>query len=222
MTSPSNDVHGIIFDMDGVLCDSEAFMAEAGCAMFRQVHGVEVVPGDFHPFSGMGEDRYLGGVANRYGVTLTMPRDKIRAYELYLDIVRGRLQPLPGCREFIASCRKRGLKLAVASSADWMKVVGNLRELGLPPSQFDAVVSGSDVQHKKPHPEIFLKAAALIGLEPRQCVVVEDAVSGVTAAQAAGCRCLGLTTSLDAETLRKAGATWIAADLSRVSPADLV
>jgi HAD superfamily hydrolase (TIGR01509 family) len=215
-------IEAVIFDMDGVLCDSEAFMAEAGCRMFHEVYGVRVEPGAFAAFSGMGEDRYLGGVAAIHGVKLTMPRDKARAYELYLEIVRGRMQPLPGARGFIGQCRGKGLKLAVASSADWVKVEGNLREIGLPPDTFDAVVCGSDVTHKKPDPEIFLTAAGKLGVSPGRCVVVEDAVSGVTAARAAGCRCLGLTTSLDAGTLRQAGATWVASDLSAVTVSDLV
>jgi beta-phosphoglucomutase-like phosphatase (HAD superfamily) len=78
------------------------------------------------------------------------------------------------------------------------------------------------VTHKKPDPEIFLTAAGKLGVSPGRCVVVEDAVSGVTAARAAGCRCLGLTTSLDAGTLRQAGATWVASDLSAVTVSDLV
>lgn len=222
MSNSLSHIAAVIFDMDGVLCDSESFMAEAGCRMFQEVHGVRVEPRAFAPFAGMGEDRYLGGVAALHGVTLSMPADKARAYELYLEIVRGRLDPLPGARTFISQCRQNDLKLAVASSADWIKVEGNLREIGLPPATFDAVVCGSDVTRKKPDPEIFLAAAGRLGLRPKVCVVVEDAVSGVKAARAAGCRCLGLTTSLDAETLRQAGATWVASDLSAVTLSDLV
>ena len=68
-----NDHRGIFFDMDGVLCDSEALIAEAACRMFAERHGVRPRPEDFQPFIGTGEDRYLGGVAEKYGVALNRP-----------------------------------------------------------------------------------------------------------------------------------------------------
>ncbi len=220
MNEPHPPFAGVIFDMDGVLCLSEPFIAEAGCRMFAEAHGVAVRPEDFVPFVGTGEDRFLGGVAEKYGVTLSMPRDKERTYAIYLEIIRGRLQPLPGVREFIAGCRRRGLRLAVATSADRVKMDGNLREIGLPAETFDACVTGSEIVHKKPNPEIFLRAAEKLALPPTRCLVIEDAPNGVAAGKAAGSRCLGLTTSFDNATLTKAGADWIAPDLARV-PATL-
>jgi len=207
---------GVIFDMDGVLCDSEPFICEAAMAMFREQHGIAVAAADFVPFVGAGENRYLGGVAEKHGVTLDLERDKARTYAIYLQIIQGRLEPLEGVREFIADCRRRGLKLAVASSADRPKVDGNLRQIGLPWSTFDAVVNGLDVVHKKPDPEIFLLAASKLSLPPERCVVVEDAPNGIQAAKSAGAACLGLTTSFSAATLRQSGADWTAANLAHV------
>lgn len=216
MNESSNAFAGVIFDLDGVLCDSELFTAEAGCGMFAEMHGVTVQPEDFRPFIGMGEDRYIGGVAEKYGIALQMPRDKDRMYSLYLEIIKGRMPPLPGAMEFIAACRRRGQKLAVATSADLIKMEGNLAQIGLPARMFDACVSGNDITHKKPDPEIFLRAAEKLHLPPSRCLVVEDAPNGVRAGKAAGSRCLGLTTSFDEATLRAAGADWIAPDLARV------
>jgi beta-phosphoglucomutase len=207
---------GIIFDMDGVLCDSEHFICEAACAMFRQRFSQVVTREDFVPFVGAGENRYLGGVAEKYGIRLDMPADKDLTYAIYLQIIRGRLGPLPGVRQFIARCRNMGLKLAVASSADRIKVEGNLAEIGIGAETFDAVVTGSDVEHKKPHPELFLAAADRIGLPAGRCLVVEDAPNGIQAARAAGARCLALTTSFPEDILRAAGADYIAADLAQV------
>ena len=199
--------------MDGVLCDSERFICEAACRMFAERHACRVCEADFVPFVGAGEDRYLGGVAERHGVRLDMPRDKERTYEIYLEIIRGRLDPLPGVRAFVAECRRRGLKLAVATSADRVKLEGNLREIRLPAEQFDVCLTGSEVVHKKPHPEIFLAAAAQLAVAPARCLVVEDAPNGVRAAKAAGSKCLALTTSFGADALRAAGADWLAPDL---------
>ncbi|MCC6579688.1 MAG: HAD-IA family hydrolase [Phycisphaeraceae bacterium] len=211
----------VVFDMDGVLCDSEPFIREAGCLMFQRAHGVKVSPEDFKPFTGMGEDRFLGGVAERHGVKLTMPDDKRTTYAIYLELIKGRLAPLPGAVAFIQRCRQAGLKLAVATSADRVKMDGNLSQIGVPPEVFDVCVTGSDVQRKKPDPQVFQLAASKLGLSPSQCLVVEDAPEGIVAGVAAGSKCLGLTTSFTAETLRGRGATWIAPDLAHV-PDDLM
>ena len=209
-------IHGVIFDMDGVLCDSEPFICEAACRMFAELHGATVRPEDFVPFVGAGENRYLGGVAEKHGIALQLDRDKARTYAIYLEIIRGRLRPLEGVREFIADCRRRGLKLAVATSADYVKMAGNLAEIGLPPEGFDAVVNGLDIERKKPNPDIFLLAARRLGLPPRECLVVEDAPNGIQAAKSAGSPCLGLTTSFPAQTLRASGADWVAPHLAAV------
>ncbi|MCG3148493.1 MAG: Phosphorylated carbohydrates phosphatase [Verrucomicrobiae bacterium] len=206
--------------MDGVLCDSEDFMAEAGAAMFAETYGVQVALDEFRPFRGTGEDRYLGGVAQAHGIAINLPADKNRAYAIFLKHIKGRLKPLPGALDFTLACRQRGLKTAIATSADRMKLDGMLPEIGLPRERFDAIVTGSDITHKKPDPEIFLTAAKLIGLPASDCLVVEDAGSGVQAAKAAGSRCLALMTSLDGATLRGLGADWIAPNLAAV-PAEI-
>jgi len=208
-------LQGVVFDMDGVLVDSEPFIAEAAIRMFAE-KGATVRPEEFRPFVGTGEDRFLGGVAEARGIPFDAPRDKARTYALYLDLIPGRLHPLPGVHAFVAECRRRGLKLAVASSADAIKVEGNLRELGLPASTFDAVVDGSQVARKKPAPDIFLEAIRRLGLDPAACLVIEDAIAGVAAAKAAGARCLGLTTTFTPAQL--AAADWIAPDLANVPP----
>ncbi len=125
-------------------------------------------------------------MAEKYGLPFDARRDKARTYAIYLDLIRGRLQPLPGVFTFLDECRARHLKVAVASSADAVKVEGNLHEIGLPPDTFDAIVNGSQVERKKPAPDIFLAAARCLGLPPAACLVVEDAVAGVAAAKAAG------------------------------------
>jgi HAD superfamily hydrolase (TIGR01509 family) len=209
---------GIIFDMDGVLVDSEPFICEAAMRMFQETYGLAVRKEDFIPFVGAGEDRFIGGVAEKHGINLTMPRDKLRTYEIYLDIIRGRLHPLPGAVDFVRAARLRGYKLALATSADRVKMIGNLTEIGLAVEAFDAVVTGDDVARKKPDPQIFLLAAERLALPPAECLVIEDAPNGVQAARAAGCRCLGILSSFSPQRLQKAGAQWVAADLFHAPP----
>jgi beta-phosphoglucomutase len=204
-------IKAVLFDMDGVLVDSEKFINRAGVLMFEE-KGFHVKSEDFTPFTGMGENRYLGGVAEKYGIPFNVETDKARAYEIYGRLVKGRLEALPGVHRFISRCRNLNLKLAVATSADEVKLKINLRETGLNKELFGALVNGLDVEKRKPDPEIYLKASARLGVKPESCLVVEDAVSGVKAARAAGCRCLALTTSFSKDELK--GADWFAENLA--------
>jgi len=98
-------IRGIIFDMDGVLCDSEPFICEAAGRMFRE-YGVQAQPEDFRPFVGMGEERFLGGVAEKYGAKLDLAAAKARTYAIYQEIIRGRMQPMNGVGAFLDACRR--------------------------------------------------------------------------------------------------------------------
>jgi len=209
-------IHAIIFDMDGVLCDSEPFICKAALQMFREHHNLTMRAKDFAPFVGTGEDRFLGGPAEKYGCHINLPADKDRTYAIYLEIIRGKLKPLAGVRDFINKCHVKKLKLAIATSADKVKMNGNLAEIGLPAGLFDALVCGNEVGRKKPDPDIFLLAACKLGLPPGNCLVIEDAPSGLKAAGAAGMLAVGLTTSFDKATLKSAGADWTAPDLAHL------
>lgn len=190
----------VIFDMDGVLADSEPLICAAACEMFRE-RGVRVEADDFLPFVGTGENRYIGGVAEKYGVALDLAEAKARTYELYLSMVPERLAVFPGARELVKACRAAGLLCAVASSADRIKVDANLRKIGLPPESWQAVITAEDVERRKPDPAIFLAAADRIGVPPAECTVVEDAVNGIAAAKAAGMRCVAVASTFPRERL---------------------
>lgn len=199
-------IKGVIFDMDGVLVDSEAFINKAAVLMFREKQ-IVVEPEDFMPFVGAGENRYIGGVAEKYGIDIDIISAKARTYEIYREIVPGKLQPLPGALELVARCRDAGLKTAIATSADRIKMETNLSAIGLPAERFDALVNGLDVDKRKPYPDIFLHAAKLLALAPGWCLVVEDAPNGVEAARAAGSRCLAVTSTFGADKLK--AADWV-------------
>jgi HAD superfamily hydrolase (TIGR01509 family) len=206
-------IKGVLFDMDGVLVDSESFMCEAAIRMFDEL-GVMVLPEDFQPFVGMGENKYLGGVAEKHGLRVDIEKVKARTYNIYETIVRGKLSPLPGAHEFIAECRNKGLRLALATSADRVKMEVNLREIGLSEDIFNSIVTGLDVENKKPFPDIYIHAAMRIGLDPKSCLVVEDAISGIKAGKAAGCKCLAITSSYDVTEMIEAD--WICESLLTV------
>lgn len=199
-------IKNILFDMDGVLIDSEEAIRASCIRMFGEL-GVEASHDDFIPFTGMGENRFIGGVAEKYGVPFT-PEMKARAYSFYGDVAPDTVVIYDGIPELVRELRAKGYKLAVASSADSIKVGINLRCMGLSEKDFDAVVTGSDVTAHKPDPEVFLTAAERIGADLTETVVIEDAVAGCRAAVAAKMRCIGVTTSFAASDLTAAGATY--------------
>lgn len=206
-------IKGVLFDMDGVLIDTEDLTAEAAVLMFREM-GVEVKKSDFWPFLGTGSIGYFTGVANRYQIAIDVVKAEKRTFELYGDIAQKNLMLLPGVDDFIRLCRDKNLKLAIGTSAPKIKLDINFAYTDLSFDKFDAIVVGEDIVNNKPAPDIYLKAARLIGLKPEECLVIEDAPKGIEAAKAAGCQCLALTTSESKEKLTQAN--WITSDLSNV------
>lgn len=206
---------GVLFDMDGVLVDSEAYICKAAILMFKE-KGLEVKPEDFLPFVGAGENRYLGGVAEKYNFPVDIDEIKARTYEIYGEIIQGELEPLEGVMDFIAVCKQRDLKIAVATSADEVKMKANLKEIGIPVETFDAAVNGLMIKNKKPDPEIFITAAKHLGLSPEECLVVEDAVNGVEAGKRAGAKVLAIMSSFNREQLKDAD--WIVENLADYPP----
>jgi HAD superfamily hydrolase (TIGR01509 family) len=217
--SAPHSFRAVLFDMDGVLCDSEPLINAAAVAMFEE-RGVKVHPDDFIPFIGTGENRYIGGVAEAHGVELDIVEAKRRTYEIYLDLVPTRLHAFPGAVRLVLACRAKGLQTAVASSADLVKIRANLNQIGLPEGSWDAVVFGDEVERKKPAPDIFLRGAQKLGRAPGECVVVEDAVAGIEAALAAGMRCVAVATSYPES--RLATATVVRRTIAEVRLEDLL
>ena len=197
------NIRAVIFDMDGVLVDSEKLINTAAITMFKE-KGLIVQPGDFLPFVGAGEDRYIGGVAEQYDFPLDGPAAKQRTYEIYLELAPSQLDVFPGALDLLHACRQAGLLIAVASSADEIKVHANLQTIGLPLDIWNTVVKGEDAPRKKPAPDGFLFAAEKLNVKPSECVVVEDAINGVRAAKAAGMRCVAVATSFSPDRLHEA------------------
>ncbi len=205
----------VIFDMDGVLVNSEPVIIEASIRVLRK-YGVEAKESDFIEFTGMGDDIFIGGVAGKYGLKYD-PVMKAQAYEIYLDIIDTHIKKFPGALPLIKFLKNKGYILAVASASDLIKVRANLKALGADESDFSAIITGSDVERKKPFPDIYLKASDAIGIDPSECIVVEDAVSGTKAGVSAGMRVAAVTTSFSAEYLWDAGASWVFDDIYSVS-----
>jgi len=176
-------IQGILFDMDGTLIDSEVATAESAMAALAE-YGIEAKASDFEPFVGRGDDLYLGGVAKQYGVAYQL-RMKQRMYDHYGRLVLTDATVMPDTYPTLLALRSHGMKMAVCSSADREKVLHNLHAIGVDETFFTAVITGSDVDRKKPAPDIYLKGAQVLGLRPEECLVVEDAPSGIESGHAA-------------------------------------
>jgi HAD superfamily hydrolase (TIGR01509 family) len=187
-----------IFDLDGTIVDNMPLHVEA-FAIFSSRHGL--------PPLTMDDRRRLDGKRNReifpdlFGRPLTS--SELRAYErekesLYRQLSAGRLVPLPGFERLVEALRRRGLPMAIATSAPAENVEHTLREIRLDTASL-TVVRGDQVPRGKPWPDVFLEAASRIGVPPARCAAFEDAPIGVSAAKAAGMIAVAVTTSFSRE-----------------------
>jgi HAD superfamily hydrolase (TIGR01509 family) len=196
-------IKAVLFDMDGVLANSEIYTAKAAAITFNRI-GIPAKEDDFALFRGMGADDYLRGVAEMYGHTYNKGI-KTDLYSVYADIVSKTDISIKDAAAVVKALKDRGYKTAVCSSADREKLEINVRAIGLDVSAFDVILSGSDVKRQKPAPDVYLLGAEKVGCLPEECIVIEDALSGIESAHAAGMECIAVTTSFDKETLKKEG-----------------
>ena len=211
----------LIFDVDGVVADTEALNAKASVMMFKELYGVTVQPEDFRPFVGHGDERYVEGVAEKYGVTIdTQAAVNCRADSFFKLLRDEPLPAAPGVLELVAAARQDPeVSLAIATSGQKAKQFPVIEGTGLRLEWFDVVITGDDVTRKKPDPQIYLLTGDRLGLSPERCVVFEDAPAGVQAAKAAGMWCVAVTSTVSREEL--AGADLIVDSLAEVSLARL-
>lgn len=208
---------GLIFDMDGVLADTEGPIAEATIRVYRELYGVELTREDFMPFVGTGAVRYTEGPAERLGITIDLERALVERTRNFFEIInKGESIAFPGVHALLQAAEEHpDWKLALATSSPGDKSLGTLAAADIDPKCFVVYLHGDLVTHKKPHPEIYLKAIEGLGLSPQDCVVIEDAVAGVEAAKAAGTHVVGVTNSFSREDLCKAD--WLVDSLEEVT-----
>ncbi len=202
-------LYGLIFDVDGVIADTEPVNARATIRVFEDMFGLKGVrPEDFEDGIGKGAERFVLAAAEVHALKLTDEQVKAAAglREKYL-IKAIREEPLtafPGVLELINGAFQRDdFRLAIATSAT-VELSRAILESAKVPYQKMVYVTGSEITRKKPDPELFLTAASRMGIEPAHCVVIEDAPSGVQAAKAAGAKCIAVTNTTNAENLSEA------------------
>ncbi|MFO7945809.1 MAG: HAD family phosphatase [Armatimonadota bacterium] len=196
----------LIFDVDGVVADTETLNAGASVMMFAELYDTHVKAEDFREFVGTGDERYVEGVAEKYGVEIDTEKAVERRKENFFKLLAD--QPLPamtGVPELVEAGREDSdCRIAIATSGNKDKQFPVIEGTGLQLDWFDVVITGDDVTRKKPDPQIYEITAQKLGVKPSCCIVFEDAPAGVKAAKDAGMACVAVTSSVKAAKLQEA------------------
>lgn len=182
----------VIFDMDGVLVNSERMHFQA-LDRTLQAHGIALTWEYFAQFIGSTIPHMWEVIARDYHLNTELVRQMHAQYMMnqWYFIERDGHLPVDGAQELVRSLFAAGYRLAVASSSSEQQIAEIVDALGIR-GCFTALISGETVPHPKPEPDIFLSAADTLGVQPADCVVIEDSAHGVAAAKAAGMFCIGL------------------------------
>ncbi|HVR74025.1 MAG TPA: HAD family phosphatase [Planctomycetota bacterium] len=194
---------GVIFDMDGVLVDSADLHFEAWKRLGEDIK-VPFPHDVFEQTFGMHNREIIPlWLSHR---ALTAERIELLAEQkevMYREVAKGFLRPIDGAVNLVTSLADAGFVLALGSSGPRANVELVLDLLGVR-SRFAALVTGDEVRHGKPHPEVFMKAAEMLDLPPIRCLVIEDAPQGVQAGLDAGAHVAAVCTSRQASELKDA------------------
>lgn len=195
------ELQAVIWDMDGVILDSEPVHYQAKCKAFEKF-GITLNEERIHNSYGMTDRQVIQFITDEH-----LAEDKLdkvcREKEIiFKQLISNRAEFLPGVQNWMDLFKQNGILQALASSSveEIIQLVLAKLDAG---SYFDIIIGG-DTQPSKPNPSIFLKAAEKLSVIPLNCLVIEDAVTGVQAAKAAGMKCIAVTTNVPAEKLADA------------------
>jgi beta-phosphoglucomutase len=211
-------LHGIVFDMDGVIIDSHPVHRRAWKQFLRTLNR-EVSDAKLEFIL---EGRKRRDILRHFLGDLSEPElvEYGRRKDEFLEKMAEEVTPLAGVTEFLQDLERLGIPAVVATSASKRRTRLTLERLDLA-RYFQAAITGDDVSEGKPNPVIYRMAAQLLNLPAEVLLALEDAPGGVEAAIAAGMHCIGVGCGAKAETLRQAGAEHVIADFAGVSVHDL-
>jgi len=197
-----SDFGALVLDMDGVLIDSEPLFLEAFNVILRPL-GITLTEDYFSRMVGLSAAKNLQDISHDFGIALDVEDFGRQLNTTYIDQLHDKdLGVQPGIWPLIGKAKSEGLALGLCTSSSGQivesvleKVLKNDQLDVSPDTLFDAVVTGSQVAHRKPHPEPYLMMAGLLGVSPDRCLAIEDSASGIASAKAAGYTCVGLTAS---------------------------
>jgi len=206
-------IEAFIFDLDGVIADSEPLSFEASDIALAK-YGIKKTEKERkEAFGRRAEDIYSDILKSRkmdMDVNVLIKEKD----DVFTDIIKGKLKPIPNSLELIGFLRENKFRLALATSSHRDKMLPEVRELGIE-DHFEHKITGDDVSRGKPHPDIFLKAAEKLGVSPEKCAVVEDSEFGIQAAKRAGMFCFAFD-SPNSPDQDMSAADMIVSDLSEI------
>lgn len=183
-------IQAFIFDMDGVIIDSEPLHFEVDIQVMKDF-GAAITQEQLEKYVGMTNPEMWKLIREEYQLQRTV--SEIIDYQISnkIKILTAReMEPIDGIRELLADLKASGIPVGIASSSPPVFIQAVLDKFGLLDA-FNCIVSGEEVDRGKPAPDVYLKAAELLGAEPASCMVLEDARHGIAAAKAAGMQCIG-------------------------------
>lgn len=201
-------MQALIFDMDGVLIDSEPLQVEAERWVCKK-YGLDVPLGEWRHFKGKTNKDIFQYIADRYAVGSIPVAELIAAKQAYyLGTAPERMELIPGAREFLRAARKKVPKIGLVTSSgrEVQRAVFDKFDLH---EYFDTVTTGDEITNGKPHPEPYIATLRKLAVSPSGTFVIEDSDNGIASAKAAGCAVVGITTSFPEGILREAGADFV-------------
>jgi HAD superfamily hydrolase (TIGR01509 family) len=182
-------IRHVIFDCDGVLVDSEPLSMRADVMLLKQ-HGIEMSEAEAHRrFVGTTFQSMLDMMTKEHGTVFPQGLHEAKN-RMVDDLYRRELKIVDGVADLLRVIRGRGIAVSIGSNSPKMRVALAIELTGIG-RHFARIISFEDVKNGKPAPDIFVKAAALSGFAPAECLVVEDSITGVTAALASGTKVVG-------------------------------
>jgi len=206
-------ITAVIFDMDGVIVDSEPIHIEAEKQTLLK-YGVKITTEELRTYTGTTAEFEFNDLIRKYKLNTTAKTLFDVKEDIMFRLLEERTEPTKGVIDLIKSLKQQGFKLGIATSGHRKLAHYYADKLGIA-SFFDAIVCAEDITHSKPDPEIFLKTAQRLGVEPTQCIVIEDAKLGIEAAVKAGMKCVGYSNPNSGnQDLSKAD--WVVSDFTKL------
>lgn len=183
-------LEAVIFDMDGVIIDSEPFHLDICLELFKKLN-IAMPEDEYKTYIGVSNTSMWTTIKNRYCLKESVNELATLQSNACIEYLKEKDEkPIPGVVDILESLKQNEIKIALASSSPMEGIRLVLDKFNIS-HYFQAVISGENLERGKPAPDIFLNAAKILKAQPQFCTVIEDSNHGVSAAKAAGMKCIG-------------------------------
>jgi len=189
-------IKAVIFDMDGVIVDTEPIYFEVDKDILAR-YGIKITKEDYLQYVGKTGSEFYGDMMRKHNKNTDYNEIRSGRYKQIEEAFAKGLQPANGLLPLLEVIKKKGIKIGVASSSTVERINFVLDLLGIS-DFFNAIMSGADVKNHKPEPDVYEAIAEKLGFATNDCVAIEDSQSGVLSAKAAGMKCIALLTEFSA------------------------